>query len=429
MFTGLSSTSTSMLQLHAAGDLVEGAVQVVVGHADALEPARGGRRGVRAAVARHVDPVAAARASRARSPPRPGRARRRRCSRRSGVSSHAVHERVALERRDAPVALVLVGQLHAVALLRDRAGAGPSSGAASSRCRARCGPRRRYSRRRCQSLPLPRAPRPPRRARRRRRRLRRHRRARAGARWTGAAHLRRGQIAGAEVNYVDIGETADDRTPVVFIHGLGGQWQNWLENIPRVGAGAARDRARPARLRALPDAARADHDLRLRPRVVEASATSWASAAVASSATRWAASSAPRWRSSGRSGWSGSCSCPPPASPPWTCAGRRCCRARARGHGDHRATPRPATASWRAARARATGAGAGGPPPEPAGAGPGLEGMIKGAGKPGFVDALRACLELRLPRPAARDRAAPRWSCGARRTPSCRSGTPTSSSG
>jgi pimeloyl-ACP methyl ester carboxylesterase len=34
------------------------------------------------------------------------------------------------------------------------------------------------------------------------------------------------------VNYVEIGE--GDDTPVLFVHGLSGQWQNWLENIPRV---------------------------------------------------------------------------------------------------------------------------------------------------------------------------------------------------
>jgi pimeloyl-ACP methyl ester carboxylesterase len=45
------------------------------------------------------------------------------------------------------------------------------------------------------------------------------------------AHLRQVQIDGARVNFVDIGE--GDAEPVVFIHGLGGQWQNWLENIPR----------------------------------------------------------------------------------------------------------------------------------------------------------------------------------------------------
>jgi pimeloyl-ACP methyl ester carboxylesterase len=58
------------------------------------------------------------------------------------------------------------------------------------------------------------------------------------------AHLHRVPIDGAEVSYVDIGPTgltpgssagsSGGRPPVVFVHGLGGQWQNWLENIPRV---------------------------------------------------------------------------------------------------------------------------------------------------------------------------------------------------
>jgi len=47
-----------------------------------------------------------------------------------------------------------------------------------------------------------------------------------------AHHLHRLEIQGTEVNYVDIGEQGPDR-PIVFVHGLGGQWQNWLENIPR----------------------------------------------------------------------------------------------------------------------------------------------------------------------------------------------------
>jgi pimeloyl-ACP methyl ester carboxylesterase len=50
------------------------------------------------------------------------------------------------------------------------------------------------------------------------------------------AHLRQVEIDGSPVNYVDIGPTAPvppGREPVVFVHGLGGQWQNWLENIPR----------------------------------------------------------------------------------------------------------------------------------------------------------------------------------------------------
>jgi pimeloyl-ACP methyl ester carboxylesterase len=45
------------------------------------------------------------------------------------------------------------------------------------------------------------------------------------------AHLHRVEIEGEPLNYVDIG--SGDRPPVVFVHGLGGQWQNWLENIPR----------------------------------------------------------------------------------------------------------------------------------------------------------------------------------------------------
>jgi pimeloyl-ACP methyl ester carboxylesterase len=45
------------------------------------------------------------------------------------------------------------------------------------------------------------------------------------------AHLRKAEIHGSMVNYVDIGE--GDAEPIVFVHGLGGQWQNWLENIPR----------------------------------------------------------------------------------------------------------------------------------------------------------------------------------------------------
>lgn len=47
-----------------------------------------------------------------------------------------------------------------------------------------------------------------------------------------AAHMHRFEFDGAEVNYVDIGDQGDHR-PIVFVHGLSGQWQNWLENIPR----------------------------------------------------------------------------------------------------------------------------------------------------------------------------------------------------
>jgi pimeloyl-ACP methyl ester carboxylesterase len=44
-------------------------------------------------------------------------------------------------------------------------------------------------------------------------------------------HLHQLEIDGTPVNYVDIG--SGEREPIVFVHGLGGQWQNWLENLPR----------------------------------------------------------------------------------------------------------------------------------------------------------------------------------------------------
>jgi pimeloyl-ACP methyl ester carboxylesterase len=34
------------------------------------------------------------------------------------------------------------------------------------------------------------------------------------------------------VHYVDLDDHAGDDPPVVFVHGLGGCWQNWLENLP-----------------------------------------------------------------------------------------------------------------------------------------------------------------------------------------------------
>jgi len=41
-------------------------------------------------------------------------------------------------------------------------------------------------------------------------------------------HQRTVELPGARVNYVEIGEGE----PIVFVHGISGSWQNWLENIP-----------------------------------------------------------------------------------------------------------------------------------------------------------------------------------------------------
>jgi pimeloyl-ACP methyl ester carboxylesterase len=43
-------------------------------------------------------------------------------------------------------------------------------------------------------------------------------------------HLHCAEIEGKRMNYVDIG--SGEGPPIVFIHGLSGTWQNWLENLP-----------------------------------------------------------------------------------------------------------------------------------------------------------------------------------------------------
>jgi pimeloyl-ACP methyl ester carboxylesterase len=46
--------------------------------------------------------------------------------------------------------------------------------------------------------------------------------------------LKKIEIDGIPFNYVDVGPHDTDQEPAVLVHGLGGQWQNWLENIPRL---------------------------------------------------------------------------------------------------------------------------------------------------------------------------------------------------
>ena len=43
-------------------------------------------------------------------------------------------------------------------------------------------------------------------------------------------HMHWAQIEGKRVNYVDLG--SGEGPPLVFVHGLSGSWQNWLENLP-----------------------------------------------------------------------------------------------------------------------------------------------------------------------------------------------------
>ena len=59
-----------------------------------------------------------------------------------------------------------------------------------------------------------------------------------------ARELKRVEVNATPINYVDVDArsalggshpaSSGDQEPVVLVHGLGGQWQNWLENIPRL---------------------------------------------------------------------------------------------------------------------------------------------------------------------------------------------------
>jgi pimeloyl-ACP methyl ester carboxylesterase len=47
-------------------------------------------------------------------------------------------------------------------------------------------------------------------------------------------HLHDARVGGATVHYAEIGPPPPEQHPlaILFVHGLGGCWQNWLENIP-----------------------------------------------------------------------------------------------------------------------------------------------------------------------------------------------------
>jgi pimeloyl-ACP methyl ester carboxylesterase len=49
-------------------------------------------------------------------------------------------------------------------------------------------------------------------------------------------HLHRIEIAGTEVNYAEMGTSAEGGLDLLLVHGLGGSWQNWLEQIPHFAA-------------------------------------------------------------------------------------------------------------------------------------------------------------------------------------------------
>lgn len=49
------------------------------------------------------------------------------------------------------------------------------------------------------------------------------------------AHVNDVMVKGRRLRYVDVG--AGDAPPAVFVHGVGGNWQNWLETLPSVARG------------------------------------------------------------------------------------------------------------------------------------------------------------------------------------------------
>lgn len=49
-----------------------------------------------------------------------------------------------------------------------------------------------------------------------------------------AQHLHTTQVAGSNLNYLDYGDSGPDGPAFVLVHGLGGRWQHWQENIPEL---------------------------------------------------------------------------------------------------------------------------------------------------------------------------------------------------
>ena len=111
-----------------------------------------------------------------------------------------------------------------------------------------------------------------------------------------------GDRRGRPVNVIEIGPGARGSATgtIVWIHGLSGSWQNWLENLPALRADASLHRHGPPGLRGLADARGEDLDHRLRGDRSTSSCARSACARATSSATRWAGSSAPRSRSASR---------------------------------------------------------------------------------------------------------------------------------
>ncbi len=49
-----------------------------------------------------------------------------------------------------------------------------------------------------------------------------------------ARHLHTADVAGAGLHYLDYGDPGPDQRVFVLVHGLGGRWQHWTENIPEL---------------------------------------------------------------------------------------------------------------------------------------------------------------------------------------------------